>query len=668
MADTPKNDVWRALKSPHARSWLALAGEVPASVAAHLAWADQPLAAVGMTLASGALTAATWWAGKDTKEARRLHATATTAAATGYLTVASFTDPLGATQLSWLAIGGSVVAASWNVRKVLRVNPEAKSGEQQAGQTGVLEKSLGKARLMLRGEPKVEPNRVTAPYQLAKGEITNADLGNRLNQMASELGISPNSIRIAGDPDNASQGELVFVPKDMLTEKAPWPGPSSLGGSVTEPVVVGRYEDGEPEQFWFPFDEKTKRNATHFLAAGMNGSGKSAGISFAVIEFLTRHDGIVWAIDPSKGTQTFGPFLPYLDWVETTVAGGEAMIDALGQVITARADALGRAGFKNWTPDAYEQLGMPYMLVWIEEAAKFFREGTEMEGLVMEARSAGISVIISLQRPSATSMPTDVREQLGGVMCFGVKGGTTADMALPDDVRDAGARPEAWENRKPGYNYLVAPGIDEERYAMKARTFDPPSDEEIAAVLARAPRTPADPITAAAAGEAYVNRTRYDADTPMTSTDTTDTREVVMSKEAKQQHDEELLERQINREIDDRLGDDGSADDLSGIDPDKEITKPTNTWSFAKAQPVKEKSQEEALAELMAMLAEYREQGLDEVGPRHFQPYGKEGRIGRSRAWISDQLTDLADEGIHLEETDTAGTYKLLYPEMAGAA
>ncbi|MBQ1164684.1 conjugal transfer protein TraB, partial [Streptomyces sp. A73] len=79
--------------------------------------------------------------------------------------------------------------------------------------------------------------------------------------------------------------------------------------------------------------------------------------------------------------------------------------------------------------------------------------------------------------------------------CFGVKGSTTADMALPDDVRDAGARPEAWENRKPGYNDLVAPGVDEERYAMKARTFDPPTDEEIAQVLAHAPRPPADPIT-----------------------------------------------------------------------------------------------------------------------------------------------------------------------------
>ena len=39
-----------------------------------------------------------------------------------------------------------------------------------------------------------------------KYKMTNADLGNRINQMASELGISPNSIRIVPDPDNASQG------------------------------------------------------------------------------------------------------------------------------------------------------------------------------------------------------------------------------------------------------------------------------------------------------------------------------------------------------------------------------------------------------------------------------------------------------------------------------
>ncbi|MBQ1164787.1 conjugal transfer protein TraB, partial [Streptomyces sp. A73] len=77
------------------------------------------------------------------------------------------------------------------------------------------------------------------------------------------------------------------------------------GGSITEALVVGRYEDGEPEQFWLPFDEETKRNATPILVAGMNGSAKSTGMALAITDALTRHDVIVWAVDPSKGQQTF---------------------------------------------------------------------------------------------------------------------------------------------------------------------------------------------------------------------------------------------------------------------------------------------------------------------------------------------------------------------------
>lgn len=668
MADTLKNDTYKGLKSPHARPWLALVGEVPATFAAHAAWGDQPLAAVGLTVASLALTAATWWAGRDTKEARRLHATATTAAATGYLTVASFTDPLGATQLSWLAIGGATVAASWNVRKVMRINPESKQDTDRAGETGLLTKSLGKSKAMLRGEPKVEPNKVTAPYRITDpGSLTNADIGRRIDNIAGELGISPNSIRIVPDGENAAEGEFVFIPKDMLTGGAPYPGPSSAGGSITEPCHVGIYEDGEIEQFWFPADEQLRRNATHFLVAGMNGSAKSTGMTWAVIDALTRRDCIVWAIDASKGMQTLGPLLPYLDWAEMTMAGGEAMIDALPQVITARADELGRHGFKNWTPEAFEKLGMPYLIVWIEESAKFFRDGAELESVVEALRSAGGSVAVSQQRPSSTSMPTDVREQLGASWCFGVKGSTTADMALPDDVRDAGARPEAWENRKPGYNYLVAPGVAEERYAMKARTWDPISDDEIREVLARfAVPTPAGATTTLAAGEAYAARTVYMPDQELTSVEQEET---VMSKDDQKAAEEALLERQVARDIASRMGDGEEEPDLSGIDPDKEIppVEQGQVWKFAEAEKHQEKSTSEAEAELMRVLEECREQGLDEIGPKHFQPHGKTGRYGRSRSWLSGKLTELADEGVHLEETEEPGVYRLLYPEMAAA-
>ncbi|MGQ4353189.1 plasmid transfer protein TraB [Streptomyces drozdowiczii] len=666
MADSPKADLWKAVKNPHTRPWLAVVGEIPATFLAHTVWGDSPLAAVGMTVASAALTAATWLGAEGTKAPRRIHATLSTAAGTTYLTVATFTNPFGATQLSWLAMGGSVAAASWNVRKAMRVNVDPKTGEQGAVETGVLVKAIGNAKVALRGKPVIEPNKVTAPLQLSAGEVTSDDLGNRIKHIAGELGVSPNSIRIVPDPDDAAQATLIVVPKDELKQPTVWPGPSHPGGSITDPIHIGIYEDGQQARLWFPFDEATKRNGTHFLAAGMNGSAKSTGISVAMADALTRVDVIVWAVDPSKGQQTFAPFLPHLDWVEMTEAGGNEMIDALTQVITARADALGRHGYKNWTPDAFDRLGMPYMIVWIEEAAKFFRNGTEMEGLVMEARSAGISVIISLQRPSATSMPTDVREQLGGVLCFGVKGSTTADMALPDDVRDAGARPEAWENRKPGYAYLVAPGVDEDRYPTPLRTYLI-DDDQISGTLAVIPRTPIDPVTAAAAGDAYANRTQYDTETHLTSTDTHRQETPVMSKDDTEAAEKALLEKQVDREIDAMVGDDPDDDGyVPDVDAEQEIAPPTEVWSFGQAPAaVPEQTPEAGMESLMAMLADFRAEEREFIGPKDFGPYGKGSRIGRSRSWVSGALGELSDGGIHLSETDDPGVYRLLYPEVA---
>lgn len=654
MADTIKADLWKAAKHPRSRPWMVVAAEIPVTIATHHAWGGSPLAAAGLTLAAGVFTASTWWDGAATKPARRLHATLSSGAASAYLIVGTIADPLDPKMLSALVIGGAVTAGGWNVRQALRVNPEAKAGGQAIEQ-GVLTKAIGAAKVALRGQPKVEPNKVTVPLQLAAGEVTVDDLGNRIKHIAGELGVPPTAIRIVPDADRADQATLIVVPQDMLKQASVWPGPSAPGGSITEPIVIGRYEDGQQAVLWFPSGDG--RNATHFLTAGMNGSGKSAGVSIGITEAMTRRDVVVWAIDPSKGMQTFAPFLPYLDWVEMTTAGGEAMIDALTQVITARANELGRNGYKNWTEKAFAQLGMPYMIVWIEEAAKFFRNGTEMEGLVMEARSAGISVIISLQRPSATSMPTDVREQLGGVLCFGVKGTTTADMALPDDVRDAGARPEAWENRRPGYAYLVAPGVDEERYSTPLRTFYA-DDDQIAGVLAVAPRPALDPVTTAAAGDAYTNRTRYDADTPLTSIDTG---------EPDMADDTSALDRAVERDILDGIDDDDGTPDPD-VDADQEIPPVTAVWAFGNPPASGEElTTEQAYAQVMALLDEFRNDDRDIVGPRDFRPHiGRGNRIGRSRAWLSPVLAELADQGVHLQDTDRPGEYKLLHPVLTG--
>ncbi|MFD5319345.1 conjugal transfer protein TraB [Streptomyces sp. NPDC127098] len=663
MADTPK--IAKLFLAPHTRPWAALVAEVPASVATHIVWGDSPAAAAAMTLAAGGLTVATWVASKGTAAIRRALATLSTGAGTGYLLVATVTDPFDPTLISTLGIGGAALAGTWNVVTALKVR-DAAGGRNE---TGVLVKSIGEARAKLRKKPDVEPNKVTAPLQL--DGITPRELGNRIEAMAVELGISPTSIRILPDPERADRPELVIVPQDMLKESTPWPGPSNLGGSVTDAIPIGPYEDGQIAELWLPADLATGRNATHFGVFGMNGSGKSAGWSVVVTEVLTKRDVIVWGADPSKGQQTFGPFMPYMDWCETTMAGAEAMAEALPHVITARADLMGRYGFKNWTPEVYEKLGMPYMVAWFEESAKLFRAGdVEMEGIVQEARSAGITVELSQQRPSSTSMPTDVREQLGGILCFGVKGSTTADMALPEDVRDAGARPEAWENRRPGYAYLVAPGVPEERYAMPLRTYNI-TDEQIAGTLAIAPRPCADPVTATAAGPAYAGRTRHTADT---TTIAAPQEAAVRTAQDQEDEREAALDARVERAVMEAAGlaDDGTPD--PDVDPDREIppVEADQVWPLGAPDtaraPRRRLTPGEAEGELLAILEEFRQEDRELIGPRDFSPFwGKDGRLNRSRAWLSEQLGDLADAGIHLAETDSEGTYRLLYPEPANA-
>lgn len=657
MADSPKADLWKAAKHQRTRPWIAAAAELPATVGAHALWGHSPAAAAGLTLASGLITATAWWAGKGATAERRVHATITTGAAASFLVIGTVTNPLDPTLLSAWAMGGIVLAGGWNIRQALRINPDSKNGQAAVDQ-GILTKAIGAAKVTMRGKPQVEPNKVTVPLQLAPGQVTPDELGARGKHIASELGVPHTAVRVQPDPDRGDRATLIVVPQDMLKQPTDWPGPSVPGGSIVDAIHIGVYEDGAPAVLYFP--AASDRNATHFLTAGMNGSGKSAGQSVAITEALTRSDVVVWAIDPSKGMQTFAPFLPYLDWVEMTMSGGEAMIQALGPVITARANEMGRHGFKNWSPEVYEQLGMPYMIVWIEEAAKFFREGTEMEGLVMEARSAGISVIVSLQRPSSTSMPTDVREQLGGALVFGVKGSTTADMALPDDVRDAGARPEAWENRRPGYAYLVAPGVDEDRYATPLRTYRI-DDDAISGALAVTHRATLDPVTTAAAGEAYAQRAIH-LDTDLTSTNT--------HQEPGMDDTEEALTASVERAV--RAGEDDDGTPDPQVDATREIPAPTGVWTFgqdtgANADAV-EVTTEQAIAAVHDLLEEFRGDGQQTVGPRDFKNHlGANGRIGRSRAWLSPLLANLAEEGIHLAHTDEPGVYRLLDPELTPA-
>jgi hypothetical protein len=503
---------------PHLPPWLAAAGIGITGGLGSLKWEESAAAGVGLTLASVALTGATWWMGKSTTAQRRLHSAITVASASAWTTAACLAGPTAGPLPDLYLMGAPALALSWNIRMILRRNdaPTTESGDK-----GLLEK-VGLARAQI-GNAKVEPNRVTAPLAVEAGEQTNDDVSKALARIASALDLPTSAVRYQPDPDSSRRGELVIVPEDMLAEAAYWEGPSNLGGSIADPLVIGRYDDGSPMYLWLPGDPDAGRNGTHVLIAGGTGSGKGETALNLQTEILSRRDVLLWLSDP-KMFQDFRPLLPGIDWAAEGGTPTEVMVEAIQAVIPARTRWLVPAAAQV-QKDAKHSCradgracgcaGMPYLVAWMEEAASTLRNlgDDAFTGIAQEARSAGVSLIVSLQRPSYDQVSTSTRASLPSVIALGCDP-RDESFSLPDTVLDAGAHPGAWGNRRPGYCYLVTPGIDETRYASPGRTwgFGPNAVSlmEVLADWAQRNGATADPITAGAAssvaGNAYSGR------------------------------------------------------------------------------------------------------------------------------------------------------------------
>ncbi|MEU6567312.1 plasmid transfer protein TraB [Streptomyces parvulus] len=630
---------------PHLPPWLSVAGIGLAGGGASLLWSDSAAAGVGLTLSSVALTAVTWWAGKSTSAQRRLHSAITVAAGSSWFTAASLAGPFTGPLPDLYLMGGATLALSWNVRLLMRTPDTA--GE--TGDKGLLAK-VGLARAQI-GAGRVEPNRVTAPVALAAGEQTNDDVAKALPHIASALDVPRTAVRYQPDPDSERRGDLVIVPEDMLRYVVEWEGPSLPGGSIADPLVIGRYDDGSPLYLWLPGDPDEKRNSTHVLIAGGTGSGKGDAALNLQTEIMSRKDVIMWFSDP-KSFQDFRPLLPGYDWAVEGGAATESMVEAIKAAIPARTRWLGAHSYRQWLPTAAVQQtdpahscrkdgtacgcpGMPFLVTWMEEAANTLRyiDDSAFTGIAQEARSAGISLVISLQRPSYDQMSTSTRASLPSVIALGCAPDDEG-FCLPDEVLAAGAHPGAWRNRRPGYCYVVSPGVPEDRYASPGRTQHFPERvvpmlEVLADWAARNGARP-DPITVKAAesvvGNAYTDRkagTQPDGE------------------------DDDMDQAPLVDPEDD------------GIDPEQELPEPEqgdDAPMFGQDNGRKP-SPEEARELFARALEEFERNGQMVVGPKDFQDWCDRHQL--SRPWVSARLTEAYREG-RLKETGKTGRWRIV--------
>jgi hypothetical protein len=646
---------WLAHRAkPYTPPWVLAGGT---GVAGTLAWIPAHGSAgygVALTLGSVALTGATWWAAKSSGAQRRLHSAVTVAAASGWFTGVALG---GWNSLSFGAywIGSTVLALSWNVRQVMRRNPEAVQAGADADGTLFEKVKLAGAKIR---RAEVEPNRVTAKLALPAGEMTNDDVTRSLGNIASALDVAPTAVRYLPDPESARKGDLVIVPRDMLADVVEWEMPTNVGGSITDPLVIGRYDDGSPLQLWLPADPESGRNGTHILLCGMSGSGKGDGALNVLTEVVGRRDAIVWLSDP-KAFQDFRPLVPACDWAVEGGAPTEAMVTALQAAIPARTRWLGAHGYRAWVKEAAEPQtslahtcradgascgcpGMPYLVAWFEEAANTLRFMGEdaFTGAAQEARSAGISLVISLQRPSHDQLSTSTRASLPSALVFGLD---TRDegMALPPSVLDAGAHPGAWGNRRPGYCYLVTPGVDEQRYSAPGRTWRFTGKaarvmEQLAAWNVRN-GAKADPVTAGAAaatvGKAYTDR---GAPTGV-----------------------EIEDSVYETPEDDVPTDRVDAED-AGIDPTAELSAVPDALAgltFGQESDAADLSPEEARAAIEAIVCDFEQRGVMVIGPKDVMEFA--AQFGRKRPWVSGEFRRLIEEG-RLAPTSQGGRYRIV--------
>ncbi|GCB90869.1 sporulation protein SsgA [Streptomyces noursei] len=642
---------------PHLPPWIGMGGVGLAGALGSLKWANDTAAGVGLTLASVALTSATWWAGRASGQQRRLHSAITVAAGSAWLTAACLAGPTAGPLPDLYLMGGPAFALSWNIRMVMRRNPDA-SGEST--DKGLLAK-VGLARAQI-GAVKVEPNRVTAPVALEAGEQTNDDVAKTLPRLASALDLPRGAVRYMPDPASERRGELVIVPEDMLAQVVEWEGPSNLGGSIAEPLVIGQYDDGAALVIWLPGDPEAERNSTHVLIAGGTGSGKGDTALNLLTEILSRRDVLVWFSDP-KAFQDFGPLRPGLDWSAEGGTDTEVMVEAIRAAIPARTRWLGAHGYRQWVPEAAGPQnsskhtcrpdgkacgceGMPFLVAWAEEAANTLRAlgDDTFTGIAQEARSAGISLVISLQRPSYDQMSTSTRASLPSTIALGCDP-RDEGFSLPEAVIDAGAHPGAWGNRRPGYCYVVSPGIPEDRYSSPGRTkrftHRAVSVMEVLASWAQRNGAQADPITAGAArgvaGQLYTGRLTpgHEHTAPV-------------AVEEEQMGSGPLVDPE-DTDIDPTV-------DL----PDAELG---DDYPLFGQEPGRKPSPEEARKLFADALAQFEEEGRMVVGPRDFTDWCDAHNY--SRPWVSERLKEAALEG-RLEPTNQTGRWRIC-PSLTAA-
>lgn len=488
----------------HAPPWICGLMVVGTAALFHHLWGGKHAgsatawAVLGLCVSTVVLTAMTWLISHQRRAIGRIHSTVTVLLACVYVMIATITGPGQPVVVFFELVFGGTLALTWNLRIVIR---------SQDGESGIrdpLAHLWEKAREVSGFDGttakviKVEEHKIDAQVAINGGDKTVEDLQKKTLNMETAMGLPPGSLTISADQNRADLAAMSISDPRILQATIPYPGPLHPGGSVADPLRLGLYQDMGPVDIVFL--------GYHLMVNGMSGSGKSFGGSWNLLaSLMSRPDVTIIAGDLTKADQTLGDAAEALDWLVFTKAQANALMDGLQRAVPARTAWLSAHGHKKWEKGC----GLQAVYILLEECPDVLRvvDEDDFVQLAKAARSAGIYLILSLQRSDYSQVPTIVRGQFGAKMCFGVENSEDAAFGLPEKVIQAGASPEDWGVDFPGMCYLSAPGIPMAKRIMPIRTFliEPKQMQELAARFPASAR-PLDEVTARAFGDAYAKR------------------------------------------------------------------------------------------------------------------------------------------------------------------
>jgi len=389
--------------------------------------------------------------------------------------------------------GAIVVGLSWCIRRWAFRDEE---GFVEEGENPFEAAGLGNARIDGRNsKPIAGGHRFRLKLPIGKTIEKAKDARIAIAQIAGK----PRSLVHVSETDSGVEGEvdITILKEDPFKEKYWWQGPDMPGESIVSPITYATYDTGQRPQLYLA--GKNGGSSQHFLTMGMSGAGKSKAWQVIYGSVLNRREVSVVFGDPAKGMQTGGPLASGLEWFATTPEECMEQIEAIMAAIPVRTNYLTAKGLDHWQRGC----GLNFVIFHLEEAARFAKVDELIE-LIEAARSAGISMVVSLQRATNDRLKTSARYNLGGNMCFGVKMKRDAAFGLSEYAIEAGATPHMWQDKKPGYHYLEALGLDANMagHPLVSDWIDIVRLEQEVDAGADI-RTPLDDVTADAFGLAY---------------------------------------------------------------------------------------------------------------------------------------------------------------------